>query len=926
MEQNINHTDGTNTNLRQRAAASGLTKMEQSRTFMGDDKLTIDAIAAQPLDFRVGDTINVHGNKYTINRLPTARKEGERRYSYSVTLEGAQYGLITAQFLLFDNITDDVVANPSQYTLDGLMLNSLSGTAGDILKMIVLNANRVHGDGAWIVGTIPASTDTLNFTLEDGTCLEALQALAEQWELEWEISTDANGKHTINLAKEPTTIPSPLTTFAYGRTGGLYSIERAAKQDDIITRLYAYGSTQNIPTSYLQEANTSRLCIKNGNNRKKHLSYVENATLKQQYGLRESVEVFDEIYPQRVGTVTAIYSSGASFWKKFRDSDMFDLNARDSQTGETLYLIPGTTAKVTFQTGQLAGYTFNITDWNNTTKCFTIEEFKEEGDLTLPSETVSNLRIKTGDKYILTDINLPTSYITAAETKLKQYAEKKLAQLNADLYQYTVELDSRYVKKHATGWGRTADNPFKPGDFIAITDSELNTTITLRLTAYTHDLINDTYTLTVELYQPRIKTTQTRRRRWYIDDWRNRIAERISINNEYTAERAAEVAATGMEEIIAGRGTYSSIAGRMEAINTSAGNAMGRANNAYELAEGMTPLTTFNTFKGNSGDFGILLAEVIAARNGKSSLALRFGDFLLETSFDAFKGNNGAFGILKAEFETARGGETSLSDRLAKLLLASVFNTFKTDEFTPTKNKADTAYQKPNGGIPASDLIAAVQTSLGKADTAYQLPSGGIPKSDLVAAVQTALGKADTAYQLPSGGIPTADLAQAIRTSLGKADTALQEHQSLAGLLGINDVTLANGIITIKGVSITPITQHQDISGKANISDVYTKAQTYTKTEVNTALLGKAASSLFAGVYFTLNSDTVKQQTVTLDKDDVESAGVYPRIVMIDSQGNETQPQSISRAGATDTITLTLTQTQMENISKDETYTVILIQ
>ena len=33
----------------------------------------------------------------------------------------------------------------------------------------------------------------------------------------------------------------------------------------------------------------------------------------------------------------------------------------------------------------------------------------------------------------------------------------------------------------------------------------------------------------------------------------------------------------------------------------------------------------------------------------------------------------------------------------------------------------------------------------------------------------------------PSGGIPASDLAQAVQTSLGKADTALQEHQSLAG-------------------------------------------------------------------------------------------------------------------------------------------------
>lgn len=35
-------------------------------------------------------------------------------------------------------------------------------------------------------------------------------------------------------------------------------------------------------------------------------------------------------------------------------------------------------------------------------------------------------------------------------------------------------------------------------------------------------------------------------------------------------------------------------------------------------------------------------------------------------------------------------------------------------------DKADTAYQKPSGGIPATDLASAVQTSLGKADTAIQ--------------------------------------------------------------------------------------------------------------------------------------------------------------------------------------------------------------
>ena len=58
-----------------------------------------------------------------------------------------------------------------------------------------------------------------------------------------------------------------------------------------------------------------------------------------------------------------------------------------------------------------------------------------------------------------------------------------------------------------------------------------------------------------------------------------------------------------------------------------------------------------------------------------------------------------------------------------------------------------TAYQKPDGGIPANDLSSDVQASLGKADSAYQKPSGGIPKTDLASGVQASLNKADTALQ-----------------------------------------------------------------------------------------------------------------------------------------------------------------------------------
>lgn len=44
-------------------------------------------------------------------------------------------------------------------------------------------------------------------------------------------------------------------------------------------------------------------------------------------------------------------------------------------------------------------------------------------------------------------------------------------------------------------------------------------------------------------------------------------------------------------------------------------------------------------------------------------------------------------------------------------------------------------YEKPNTGIPASDLASGVQDSLGLADSAYQKPSTGIPASDLASGV-----------------------------------------------------------------------------------------------------------------------------------------------------------------------------------------------
>ena len=100
-----------------------------------------------------------------------------------------------------------------------------------------------------------------------------------------------------------------------------------------------------------------------------------------------------------------------------------------------------------------------------------------------------------------------------------------------------------------------------------------------------------------------------------------------------------------------------------------------------------------------------------------------------------------------------------------------------TDIHVTTENKAawNAKYNKPSGGIPDTDLTAAIQQALLKAISAYQKPQNGIPATDLTAAAQALLQAAATAYQKPEAGIPKTDLATAVQNLIDAAGTAYQK-------------------------------------------------------------------------------------------------------------------------------------------------------
>ena len=167
-----------------------------------------------------------------------------------------------------------------------------------------------------------------------------------------------------------------------------------------------------------------------------------------------------------------------------------------------------------------------------------------------------------------------------------------------------------------------------------------------------------------------------------------------------------------------------------------------------------------------------------------------------------------------------------------------------------------TAYQKPQAGIPKTDLASAVQTSLGKADTAVQpaaLQSGLAGKQDTVsdlATIRSGASAGATAYQKPSGGIPKTDLASAVQTSLGKADTALQAHQDISGkadVAALAGYTPTANFATINGASITG---GGNVIITAGSSSITTIDATPTSGSTNPVQSGGVYDAIEGGFYY----------------------------------------------------------------------------
>ena len=381
-----------------------------SHEIQGDNMLSLSFTLTEAHTIDVGDYVEWEGARFLAMERTTPAEVSSVEWKHSLKFYGIES--LIKRFLVLSPLGEPTFA--------------LTGKAVEHVRLIVAAVNAAIGGTTWKVGRVD---DTVNLVIDyDGTyCDEALRKVAEAAKTEWWVEGQ-----TINLTRCE---QGEVKTLAYGR--GLVSLG-VAKADNVkfYTRLYPIGSERNIVAA---KYGASRLQLPGG------AKYVETAEVNT-YGVIDHYErdAFADIYPRRIGTVSAVRSEkrkidGKEMWVFFFSDAGLDF---DPNTLE----IPGETKRITFQDGsELAGREFEC-NYNTVQKEFElITKWLDDGKTQLPNAVLTP---KVGDKYILWNIRMPESYVRAAEAEFRQAVDEYNREHARDISVYKARTDFEYLMRN----------------------------------------------------------------------------------------------------------------------------------------------------------------------------------------------------------------------------------------------------------------------------------------------------------------------------------------------------------------------------------------------------------------------------------------------------------------------------------------------
>lgn len=481
----------------------------QNSSLMGDDNVQLSIVSSELLNLGKGDKIIVEGEEYTIRTKVNREMLSDNHYVHDATFYGVMYELMKS---LYRNT--DANGKSSKSTFD------LTYNIRDFVKVLIYNVSRDY-PGLWAFDEANCpDTEPRTISFARNNCLQVLQMLCSDREFDLEfLITQKDGVRTIHIGKFGSKVvpPGGNAFFEWGKGNGLYKLKEQKVDDKtIITRLWVEGGTTNIRSDYRDYSERLQLPFPVRLNKKEHKlwdgtivppqseyigisddnkRYLEDGDLRDALGSDEDAVTYDNIFPKRTGTVTALVADDIN---SFIDDTMdFDLNEKDDKG--TKYLINEVSAKITFISGKLAGQQFELAQkggYDHATKRFTLIPFTDNRGLTIPTTESEAYRITEGDTYKITDIHLPKSYEDDAEEDLWYAGYNEFKPRTQARAQYQLTFERSYFLNALPSDSETT--VFHVGNYVPVKDERFGIEKNIRIQKVTKNLlVEHDYTLTL---------------------------------------------------------------------------------------------------------------------------------------------------------------------------------------------------------------------------------------------------------------------------------------------------------------------------------------------------------------------------------------------------------------------------------------------
>ena len=405
-----------------------------SQSFMGGNYLNVPLTVTRKLDVLPLDYVFFEGERYTLYDEPESRVF-DGMIDYTLIFHAPYFELYNKRYKNLGDLEFDY-----------------SGDLVDFLNVLIESMGEESG---FTLGTVE-SIGWQTITFSNKSCYGALVDICKAFEAEFVVS----GKE-ISAGKSLAADTAYI--FEYGRGKGLYELKREEiGNSSVVTVLHVFGGTTNVPAGYHVGGKYGRLALP--------APLTQNIDI---YGVREDEVTFDEIYPRLkdkglLAVTVPEDIASAAYWRVKLDID-FDLSK---------CVQPGLTAQLQFRSGELMGITFDLLagSFDNTTKEVSII-VKEEGDARYPSLT---RQPKVGDQFVLLNIDMDDSYLTAAQEELQQKGQEYLDKVSSTQWLYKLTIDPHE-------YGRRG-YVISVGDKIRVKDSRLGFDAKIRVSERTVQL------------------------------------------------------------------------------------------------------------------------------------------------------------------------------------------------------------------------------------------------------------------------------------------------------------------------------------------------------------------------------------------------------------------------------------------------------